>query len=132
MDQPSFQELSFLANNTLENQNVYKKWNKQDRKIFYQLYKKFGTDFDQYQQYFPGRTVKQIKYFYNNEKHKNKVNKQKDEPNTNVPQYLFKNLQNVDQPRTDYVANTTDAKDNQTNQTRKGDESLHTSDEFFQ
>ncbi|CAL6072489.1 SANT/Myb_domain [Hexamita inflata] len=113
---------------TKENKKIYQIWNKQDKYLFSQLYKKYGTDFDKYKSYFPSRTVLQIRYFYNNQNHKNKVNKQP-KPNMNVPQYLFKNLQNEDLPKTDNVANATETKENKTNKTENEDESF---DDYIQ
>ncbi|CAL5985212.1 Homeobox-like_domain superfamily [Hexamita inflata] len=79
MDQSSIQELpSFLSNMpSQENKKVYQKWYKQDKILYAQLYKLYGTSFDKYQSYFPGRTKQQIQYFFGNQVNKIKRCSQK-------------------------------------------------------
>ncbi|CAL6072491.1 SANT/Myb_domain [Hexamita inflata] len=56
-----------------QDKKKYQKWNKQDKIRYAQLYKLYGTAFDKYQSYFPGRTVEQIRYYFGNQVNKNKL-----------------------------------------------------------
>ncbi|CAL6112489.1 SANT/Myb_domain [Hexamita inflata] len=108
MEQPSFQELSFLFNmsSTQENKKKYQKWNTQDKKLFTLLFKKYGTDFDKYQSSFPSRTVKQIRYYFGNQVNKIKCCQK----SCNIPkmnqisqQCEPENLQEIGCPKTDQI-----------------------------
>ncbi|CAL5985208.1 SANT/Myb_domain [Hexamita inflata] len=51
----------------------YNRWSKKDQALFVELHKKHEIAFDKYLPFFPGRTETQIKSFYYNIVHLNKV-----------------------------------------------------------
>ncbi|CAL6112475.1 SANT/Myb_domain [Hexamita inflata] len=51
----------------------YNRWNRKDQALFVELYKEHEIAFDKYLPSFPGRTESQIKSFYYNKVHQNKV-----------------------------------------------------------
>ncbi|CAL6072485.1 Conserved_hypothetical protein [Hexamita inflata] len=67
---------------------MYITWNKNDKALFVELHKIYGIAFENYLQYFPGRTVKQIKSFYYNKTHLMKKTNERPEPFTsNAPRH---------------------------------------------
>ncbi|CAL5985225.1 Conserved_hypothetical protein [Hexamita inflata] len=58
----------------------YKTWNKNDKALFVELHRRYGIAFENYQQYFPNRTLKQIKSFYYNKTHLMKIANERSRP----------------------------------------------------
>ncbi|CAL6064139.1 SANT/Myb_domain [Hexamita inflata] len=78
--QNSKKELQYVDNTLARSLQIHKrKWTTEEQMKFTRLYKQYKKDFKQYVPYFDGRTEGQIKSFYQNVVHNNKVKRNSNE-----------------------------------------------------